>query len=108
MKDNAKVIWNYVKEHEAENITAQNISDATGIPKKTVDPTITAAFCRKDRMVRVDSGEVAVNPETGKATLFKYIKITDAYKNATVEDLEKEDLERAAEKAAAKAAAKQD
>ena len=49
MKDNTKIVFNYIKEHEAENITAPDIADATGLPIKSVNGIITAALCRKGK-----------------------------------------------------------
>ena len=50
-----KAIFYFVKEHEAENITAQDIADALGLGVKQVNGSVTSAFCRKDLMTRVEA-----------------------------------------------------
>ena len=47
MKENNKIVFNYVKENEANDITAKDIAEATGIPVKSVNGIVTSAFQRK-------------------------------------------------------------
>ena len=104
MKDNSKIVFTYVKEHEAENITAPEIAEATGLPIKSVNGIITSAFQRKGYMERVE-GEIEVTNEDGKTTHkpVKFIKLTDAGKEATIESIEAEELAKAQAKLNAKA-----
>lgn len=74
LKENSKNIFNYVKEHEAEGITAQNIADALGLGVKQVNGSITSAFQRKGLMERVET-EVAL--EDGTHAKVKQIRLTD-------------------------------
>lgn len=94
MKENSKLVYEFVKEHEAENITAKDIAEATGLSSRQVNGIITMAFQRhKDEdknevplMKRVP-GE-ATTDEKGKAVIPKYIKLTDEGRAITVEDAE--------------------
>ena len=107
MKANTKTVFNYIKEHESENITAPDIAEGTGLPIKSVNGIITAALCRKgkDYAVRVP-GEVTVTDEDGNVTHkpVKYIQLTDKGRESTVESIEAEELAAAQAKLAAKAA----
>lgn len=74
LKENSKNIFNYVKEHESENITAQDIADALGLGVRQVNGSVTSAFCRKKLMERVeDEKELA----DGTHQKVKYIVLTD-------------------------------
>jgi len=94
LKENSLLVYNYVKEHEAENITANEIAEATGLTSRQVNGIITMAFQRhKDEeknevplMERVP-GEPTTN-EQGKAVIPKYIRLTAAGRNIEIEDAE--------------------
>lgn len=105
MKENTKIVFNYLKEHEAENITAPDIAGATGLPIKSVNGIITAALCRagKDYAVRVP-GEIEVTDENGNTVhkAIKFVKLTDKGRESTVESIEAEELAAAQAKLAAK------
>lgn len=107
MKANSKTVFNYVKEHEAENITAPDIAEGTGLGIKSVNGIITSAFCRKgkDYMVRVP-GEVEFEDEEGNVVHkpVKFIKLTDKGRESTVESIEAEELAVAQAKLKAKLA----
>lgn len=75
LKENSKKIYYFVKEHEAENITAQDIADGTGLGVKQVNGSVTSAFQRKNLMERV---EAEVQMEDGTHKTVKFIKLTDA------------------------------
>lgn len=75
LKENSKKIYYFVKEHEAENITAQDIADGTGLNVKQVNGSVTSAFQRKDLMFRE---EAEVQMEDGSHKKVKFIKLTDA------------------------------
>ena len=105
MKENSKIVFNYIKEHEAENITAPDIAEATGLPIKSVNGIITAALCRagKDYAVRVP-GTIEVQDENGNTITkpIKFIKLTDKGRESTVESIEAEELAAAQAKLMAK------
>lgn len=74
LKENSRNIFDYVKAHEAENITAQDIADALGIGVRSVNGSVTSAFCRKGLMERVEAER---ETEDGHVKV-KFIKLTDA------------------------------
>ena len=55
LKENSRKIYDYVVAHEAENITAQDIADALGLGVRSVNGSVTSAFCRKGLMERVEA-----------------------------------------------------
>lgn len=94
LKENSRIVYDFVKAHENENITANQIADAVGLTSRQVNGIITMAFCRhKDE----DKNEVPLmervpgdptTDEKGKAVIPKYIKLTDEGRNIEVEDAE--------------------
>lgn len=93
MKENSIKIYNYVKEHEAENITAKDIAEALGLDPRSVNGSVTAAFQRHREeidgekvivplMERVE-GEIEIETEDGnvKHQSTKFIKLTEAGRN---------------------------
>lgn len=84
LKENSKIVYDFVKAHDGEDFTAQDIADATGLSVRSVNGIITSAFQRhkdKDKnevplMVRVPA-EIQ-DPETGLHKAIKFIQLTDA------------------------------
>lgn len=74
LKENSKNIFYYVKEHEHEDITAQDIADALGLGVRQVNGSVTSAFCRKELMERVEAEKTM---EDGSHQKVKYIRLTD-------------------------------
>ena len=82
--DNIKIVQDFVKAHDREDFTAQDIADATGLGVRTVNGIVTSAFQRhkdKDKnevplMVRVPA-EIE-DPATGLHKAIKFIQLTDA------------------------------
>ena len=90
MKINSYNVYNYVKAHEDENITAKDIAAALELDARQVNGIITAAFQRHREqqgdekvvvplMERVE-GEIETETEDGKIKheTVKFIKLTDA------------------------------
>lgn len=79
-KTSAKAIeiYEYVKAHEAENITAADIADATGYDVKVVNGVLTGAFTKKGLMERVPA---EAELEDGSHKAIKLVKITEAGKS---------------------------
>ena len=83
LKENSKMVWDFVKAHDGQDFTAQDIADATGLGVRSVNAIITSAFQRhKDAdknevplMVRVPA-EI-LDPETGLHKAIKFIQLTD-------------------------------
>ena len=84
LKENSRTVFDFVKAHDGEDFTAQDIADATGLSPRTVNGIVTAAFQRhkdKDKnplplMVRVPA-EIE-DPATGLHKAIKFIQLTDA------------------------------
>lgn len=74
LKENSKNIFNYVKEHEHENITAQEIADALGLGVRQVNGSVTSAFCRKGLMERIETERTMAD---GTHQKVKEIHLTD-------------------------------
>ena len=83
LKENSKIVFDFVKAHDGEDFTAQDIADATGLSVRSVNGIVTSAFQRhKDAdtnevplMVRVPA-EIE-DPETGLHKPVKFIQLTD-------------------------------
>ena len=75
LKPNAIAVFNYVKEHNDEDITATDIAEALGLEVKSVNGTVTSAFQKKGLMERVP-GEVELEDGSHKAV--KFIHLTAA------------------------------
>lgn len=84
LKENSRKVFDYVKEHDEEDFTAQDIANAVDLSVRSVNGIITSAFQRhKDAdknevplMVRVPA-EIE-DPETGLHKAIKLIQLTDA------------------------------
>lgn len=74
LKPNSLTVFNYVKEHDGEDFTAQDIANATGLEVKSVNGIVTSAFQKKGLMVRIPA-EAELEDGTHKA--IKLIRLTD-------------------------------
>lgn len=74
LSENSKIVFEYVKEHQAEGITANDIAEGTGLNPRSVNGIITSAFQRKGWMVRKPA-EIELEDGTHKA--IKLIELTD-------------------------------
>lgn len=110
MKENTKTVFNYIKEHEAEDITASMIAEATGLEVKSVNGIITSALigtgknkANKSYVERVVGYTTAPNEDGVEITKeVKFIKLTDKGRESTVESIEAEELALAQAKIMAK------
>lgn len=94
LKENSVLVYEYVKAHEAENITAKDIAEAVGLTSSQVNGIITMAFQRHKEEVNGEkveiplmeriTGDPIIN-EKGKPAVIKYIKLTDAGRDIEVE-----------------------
>jgi len=94
LKENNKLVYDFVKEHEDENITAADIVAATGLTSRQVNGIITMSFQRHKEEIDGEKIEVplmqripgeATTDEKGKAVIPKYIKLTDEGRNIEIE-----------------------
>lgn len=77
LKENSKLVYNYVLENGEKNITAADIAEGTGLPVRSVNGIVTSAFQRKGLMERVPA-EVELPDGSHKAV--KFIRLTEAGK----------------------------
>lgn len=50
LKENSKKVYDFVKDNDGKDFTAQDIADATGLTVRTVNGIVTSAFQRhKDK-----------------------------------------------------------
>ena len=78
LTEKSRVIYDYVKEHDGQQFTAQEIADATGVPVKSVNGVVTMSFQKKGLMERIPA-EIEV--EDGKHKSVKFIQLTDKGRN---------------------------
>ena len=82
-----------MKEHEDENITANDIAEATGLSSRQVNGIITMAFQRhkdenKNEVPLMERIPAEIELDDGSHKPIKLIKLTDEGRNITVEDAE--------------------
>ena len=53
MSNNSKVVLEYLKAHEGEDLTAADVAAAVGLEKRQVDGIFTSALQRKGYGIRV-------------------------------------------------------
>ena len=96
LKENSKMVYEYVLEHENENVTADDIAEALDLTSRQVNGIVTMAFQRHKEDVDGNKVEiplmervpVEVENEDGTHSKVKLIKLTDAGRAITVEDAE--------------------
>lgn len=75
LKPNSKAVFNYVKEHDGEDMTAADIAAGTDLEVKSVNGIVTSAFQKKGLMERIPA-EMELADGTHKP--IKLIRLTDA------------------------------
>lgn len=74
LKENNKLVYDYVLENGDSNITAADIAEGTGLGVRSVNGIVTSAFQRKGLMVREEN---EIELEDGSHKTVKFIKLTD-------------------------------
>lgn len=77
VSENSLTILNYLKEHEGDKMTAQDIADALNLEVKSVNGVVTAGLQRKGYAERIPA---EVELEDGTHKVIKFIQITEAGK----------------------------
>ena len=77
LKENSRIVYNYVKEHDGEDFTAADIAEATGLDVKVVNGCVTSAFQKKGYMERIPA---EIELEDGSHKQVKFIRFTTAGK----------------------------
>lgn len=75
LKPNSIAVFNYVKDHNDEEITAADIAEALGLEVKSVNGIVTSAFQKKGLMERVP-GEIELDDGSHKAVKFIHLTAT--------------------------------
>ena len=75
LKPNSKLVYEYVKAHNGEKMTAADIAEGTGLEVKSVNGIVTSAFQKKGLMERTPA-EVELSDGSHKAV--KFISLTEA------------------------------
>lgn len=82
LKENSRLVYDFVVAHDGEDFTANDIAEATGLSPRSVNGIITSAFQRHrdvDKnvvplMIRVPA-EIE-DPETGLHKAVKFVQLT--------------------------------
>lgn len=72
MKENTRKIFDYLKEHDGENMTAVDVAETLGIDVRSVNGSFTS-FQKKELGVRE---EVEVELEDGTHKKVKFLRLT--------------------------------
>ena len=73
MKENTKKVFEYLKGIGNDDVTAQDVAEALGLEKKSVDGIFTSAIQKKGYGVRVPA---KVELEDGTHKTVKFLKLT--------------------------------
>ena len=77
MKENSRRVFDYLKQINGANVTAQDVADALNLEKRSVDGAFTSALQRKGYGERIPA-EIELEDGTHKAV--KILKLTEAGK----------------------------
>lgn len=75
ISENSRRVIMYLKEHNGEQITSQDVADALGIEKRSVDGIFTAAIQRKGLGIRTPA---EVEMPDGSHKSVKFLSLTPA------------------------------
>ncbi len=78
MKENSKKVLEYLKTINGQNVTSQDVADALGLEKRSVDGIFTSAIQRKGLGIRTPA-EIELDDGSHKAV--KFLSLTDAGMN---------------------------
>ena len=74
LKENSLKVFEYVKAHNGEDMTAADIAEATGLEIRSVNGIVTSAFQRNELMERIPA---EITLEDGSHKAVKFIKLTE-------------------------------
>lgn len=74
MKQNSKMVLEYLKKVNGQNVTSADVAEALGLEKRSVDGIFTSAIQRKGLGVRTPA-EIELEDGTHKA--IKFLSLTD-------------------------------
>lgn len=96
LKAKAIEVYNYVKEHEAENLTLAKIAEAVGTTPQSVNGIVTSCFQNHKEVQGEDKVKVALMERIpaemqlpdGTHKAIKLIRLTDEGRNITIVPVE--------------------
>lgn len=77
MKANTLAVFNYLKEHDGEKMTSQDIADALHLDRRVVDGCVTRGLAIESKGLAVRSEPVEVTLADGTKKKVKFISLTD-------------------------------
>lgn len=75
LKPNSRLVYDYVKAHNGEDMRAADIAEAVSLDVKQVNGIVTSAFQKKGLMERIPA---EIQLEDGSHKAVKFIRMTDA------------------------------
>ena len=75
MKENSRLVLDYLKAHNGEDMTAKDVAAALDLTDKQVNGIFTSALQKKDLGVRVPA---EIELADGTHATVKFLKLTDA------------------------------
>ena len=75
MKENTRKVFDFLKAHNNEDLTAADVAEALGLEKRQVDGIFTSALQRKQLGERIPAER---EEDDGSHTKIKLLKLTDA------------------------------
>ena len=75
MKENSRKVFDYLKQINGANVTAEDVAKALGLDKKSVDGIFTSAIQRKSLGVRTPA---EIELEDGTHKTVKFLSLTPA------------------------------
>lgn len=75
MKENSRKVFDYLKQINGANVTAEDVAKALGLEKKSVDGIFTSAIQRKSLGVRTPA---EIELEDGTHKTVKFLSLTPA------------------------------
>mgnify|MGYP002526918477 CR=1 FL=1 len=94
LKPNSKLVLDYVRAHDGEDMTAADIAEGTGLDVRVVNGVVTSAFQKKGYMVRTEA-EIEIEKEDGSKghKAVKFISLTDEGRTHDFDAEESKDAE---------------
>lgn len=87
MKPNTRMVFEFLKEHCDENLTADNVAKALNLDKRQVNGIFTSAIQRKGYGIR-ESAEIEL--ADGSHSGVKYLRLTEEGMNFDLDQPEEE------------------
>ena len=75
MKENTRKVFDFLKAHNTDDLTAADVAEALGLEKRQVDGIFTSALQRKQLGERIPAER---EEDDGSHTKIKLLKLTDA------------------------------